>query len=198
MPTMSESDLIAGLQRRDSAAFAALFEQQADRIFHLAWHVVGNDQDAEEVVQATFLAVFEEIDRFTPQARISTWMYRIAYNQALMLLRERRPAEALPDDDGPLPVPSSLIDWSLLPEAQALSEEAHAALAAAIVTLPPLYRAAFILRDVEDLSTAECAHVQGISEIACKVRLHRARLMLRERLTSYYGERVTPPLEEPL
>lgn len=197
MPEPTDADMLAGLQRRDVQAFTSFFERYAHRIYRLGLHLLGNAQDAEEVVQATFLSAFEAIDRFKLRARLSTWLYRIALNHALMIVRHRHPDEALPDEQGPLPVPSTLIDWSVLPEVQALNDEAHVMLQAAIAELPTLYRAAFVLRDIEELSTADCAHVQGITTAACKVRLHRARLLLRERLSSYFGERVADPQKEP-
>jgi RNA polymerase sigma factor (sigma-70 family) len=102
-----------------------------------------------------------------------------------MLLR-RRPDAPLPDKDDSLPVPTALVDWSTLPEAQVLGGEAQATLRAAISAPSDPLRAAFVLRDSEQLSAAECAQVQGITESTCKVRLHRARLWLRERLGEYF------------
>jgi RNA polymerase sigma-70 factor, ECF subfamily len=183
-----EAALLAGLQHHDPHAFEALFEAHVDRVYRIAAGIVGNDADAQEVVQATFLSAFEALDRFEPHARLSTWLYRITYNHALMLVRRRHPAEPLPEEDGaPAPMPNSLVDWSMLPEERLLSAEAQDALRAAIAELPPGLRAAFVLRDVEGLSTAECSQVQGISDAACKVRLHRARLALRERLSAYFA-----------
>jgi RNA polymerase sigma-70 factor, ECF subfamily len=184
-----EEELLAGLRQRDPIAFERFFEAHADRVYRLALHLLGNAQDAEEVVQATFLSAFEAVERFEPRARLSTWLYRIAYNHALMLLRQRRPADPLPDDDAPLPAPTNLVDWSAWPEAHVLSAEVRAMLQDAIGALPDHYRAAFVLRDVEALSTADCAQVQSISESDCKVRLHRARLLLRESLSDYFVER---------
>ena len=189
--TLTDAELLEGLRRRDAEAFTVFFETYADRVYRLAVHLLGNEADADEVVQATFLSAFEAIDRFTPSAKISTWLYRIAYNHGLMLLRKRRPGAPLPDEDEALPIPSALVDWSTLPEAAVLGAEAQATLEEAIRALSDPLRAAFVLRDIEQLSTAECAHVQGITEAACKVRLHRARLWLRERLGTYFGEWVT-------
>ncbi|MGO8949421.1 MAG: RNA polymerase sigma factor [Ktedonobacterales bacterium] len=196
MTTSSDADLIAGLHRRDQVAFTLFFETYVDRVYRLAVHVLGSETDADEVVQATFLSAFDAIDRFQPAAKISTWLYRIAYNHCLMLLRRRRPDGPLPDENDPLPVPRALVDWSTLPEEQVLSAEAQATLQSAISALPDPLRAAFVLRDIEQLSTAECAHIQGITESACKVRLHRARLWLRERLGAYFGEWVTAAYSE--
>lgn len=187
-----EAELVDGLRRRDPRAFEVFFETHVDRVYRLAAGILGNDADAQEVVQATFLSAFEAIDRFEPHARLSTWLYRIAHNHALMLVRGKRPSMTLPEEDGPLPMPSALVDWSVLPEQQVLSAEAQEALHKAIAELPVSLRAAFVLRDVEGLSTAECAHIQALSEAACKVRLHRARLALREGLSAYFSEWVAP------
>lgn len=187
-----ESALIDGLRRRDPQAFTLFFETYADRVYRLAYGIVGNEADAEEAVQATFISALEAIDRFEHHARLGTWLYRIAYNHALMILRRRRPEESLPDEDDALPMPSALADWSTLPEDRLLSREAQEILRKAIAELPTTLRAAFVCRDIEGLSTADCAQIIGISEGALKVRLHRARLMLRERVSEYFGEWVAP------
>lgn len=194
---VGDADMLAGLQRRDPEAFTRFFDAHVDRVYRLALGMLGQPADAEEVVQATFLSAFQAIERFEPHAHLSTWLYRIAYNHALMLLRRRHPEEPLPDDQESLPLPETFVDWSTLPEEQLLSEEVHQTLFAAISELPERLRAAFVLRDVEALSTSECAHVQGISEAACKVRLHRARLLLRETLSQYFREWAESPTEAP-
>ncbi len=183
-----ESALIDGLRQRDSQAFATFFETYADRVYRLAFSMTGNEADAEETVQATFISALEAIDRFQQHARLGTWLYRIAYNHALMILRRRRPEETLPDEDDALPAPSALADWSTLPEDRLLSREAQEILQQAIAALPITLRAVFVCRDIEGLSTADCAQILGISEGALKVRLHRARLTLRERVSEYFGE----------
>lgn len=187
-----EAALIDGLRQRDPQAFATFFEMYADRVYRLAYGIVGNEADAEEAVQATFISALEAIDRFEQHARLGTWLYRIAYNHALMILRRRRPEESLPDEDGALPIPAALADWSTLPEDRLLSREAQEILRQAIAALPITLRAAFVCRDIEGLSTADCAQIIGISEGALKVRLHRARLTLRERVSEYFGEWAAP------
>ncbi len=183
-----DQEFLTRLRQHEEAAFTEFFEINADRVYRLALGLLKQEDDAEEVVQATFVSAFEALDRFEPQARLSTWLYRIAYNHTLMLLRRRHAALPLPEeDDSPL-FPVQLVDWSQLPDQQALSGEAQEVLRTAINELPVGLRAAFILRDLEGLSTAECAHIQEMTEAACKVRLHRARLRLREQLSSYFSE----------
>lgn len=192
---LNDAELLVGLQQHDPQTFTRFFDIHVDRVYRLVLGMLGQPADAEEVVQATFLSAFEAIERFEPHAQLSTWLYRIAYNHALMLLRRRHPVEPLPDDNESLPLPETFVDWSTLPEERLLTEEVHETLFAAISDLPERLRAAFVLRDIEALSTAECAHVQGISETACKVRLHRARLLLRETLSQYFREWVEEPRE---
>ncbi len=103
-----------------------------------------------------------------------------------MRLRRTHLDDPLPDENMGVPLPGTLVDWSALPEDRLLNEEVQTILRASIDELPPILRAAFILRDVEQLTTAECAQIQRISEAACKVRLHRARLRLRERLSGSF------------
>jgi len=182
--------LLTRLRLHDEAAFTEFFETHADRVYRVAIGLLKHTEDAEEVVQATFLSAFQAIDRFEPHAQMSTWLYRIAYNHALMMLRRRSAVEPLPEEDDLTASPVQLVDWSHLPDQEVLSEEAQVILRVAINDLPLGLRAAFILRDIEGLSTAECAHIQGVTEGACKVRLHRARLRLREHLSTYFRERL--------
>jgi RNA polymerase sigma-70 factor (ECF subfamily) len=192
-----DQEFLARLRRHEEAAFAEFFETYADRVYRLAMGLLKQADDAEEVVQATFVSAFEALDRFEPQAQISTWLYRIAYNHALMLLRRRHAVDSLPEEDeDATPFPIQLVDWSHLPDQQVLSGEAQEVLRAAINELPVGLRAAFVLRDLEGLSTAECAHIQELTEVTCKVRLHRARLRLREQVSPYFSERSRTPMEE--
>src|SRR6266496_2425064 len=151
-------DFLTRLRHHDEAAFTEFFETYADRVYRLAIGLLKQEDDAEEVVQATFLSAFEAIDRFEPQAQISTWLYRIAYNHALMLIRRRHAVDSLPEEDEdatPFPIP--LVDWSHLPDQLVLSGEAQEVLRAAINELPVGLRAECVLRDLERVGKAQCA-----------------------------------------
>jgi RNA polymerase sigma-70 factor (ECF subfamily) len=120
---------------------------------------------------------------------LETWLYRIAYNASLDRLR-RKPTDPLPADDSDeanIPMPQSFVDWGPSPEGALLKAEAHVTLDTAIAALPPGLRAVFVLRDIEGLTTEATAEALGLSVAAVKVRLHRARLALRERLAGYFG-----------
>ena len=132
------------------------------------------------------------MDSFEGRSKLSTWLYRITTNAALMRLRKRREDTVSLDepqvmDEGDL-LPRQLGDWSVEPGQQALSSELRQVMEAAVQELPPSLRAAFVLRDVQGLSTQEAAEALDITDTALKVRLHRARLQLRERLADYLVE----------
>ena len=187
----SPSPSIESLRAGDPQALESLFQLHSDRVYRLALGLLRERQAAEDVVQETFLSAMTHLDRFEGRSSLGTWLYRVAYNASLTRLRER-PTKPLPPDEpeaGEPPLPRALVEWDLTPEEMLMDSEARRHLDAAIAALPASLRAAFILRDVEELSTLETADTLGISEGAVKVRLPRARLALREHLAEYFGKR---------
>src|SRR5208282_3504049 len=145
----------------------------------------GQREDAEEVAQETLLRVFESLDHLREPERVRSWVFRIAKNACLMKRRKSvfAPARELSlddflpgmnDADGQAKI--EIADWSRLPDRQMLDAEMKEALARAIRALPETYRAVILLRDVEELSTAETAQILDLTEDVVKTRLHRARL----------------------
>lgn len=192
-----EAELVAGLQAGDAAAYRRFVDENSANVYSLALKLLGDEQEAEDVLQETFLSAFRAIDRFEGRSKLSTWLYRIAYNASLMRLRKRdRMAtfsldQPYGDDERVGPVSGDLlVDWSTVPDDQLLTTEARQEMDRAIAQLPESLRAAFILRDIQGLSGAETAQILGITVQAVKNRLHRARLELRARLSSYFAERV--------
>lgn len=182
------------LQHKDKHAFAELVNQNSERIYRLALKMTGNPQDAEDVLQETFIKAFNHIDRFEGRSKVSTWLYRIAVNESLMLLRKRKDGmvdidAGVETDSGDI-LPRQIVDWCCLPERELMSGEARKHIKQAIRKLSDANRAAFLLRDVEGLSTREAAKALDISESALKVRLMRARMQLREDLTSFFGQKM--------
>ncbi len=192
MSHQDDSDLVARLKAGDQAAYAQLVNDHAARIYRLALRMMGNETDAEDVLQETFLSAFKSIDNFEERASLSTWLYRIATNAALMRLRRKEPElvsveEPVERDDGDL-LPRQFFDFCCLPEEDFLRAEARAEMLRAIDELPATLRSVFILRDVEGLSTEETAAALDLSISAVKSRLMRARLKLRERLATYFSQ----------
>jgi RNA polymerase sigma-70 factor (ECF subfamily) len=156
--------------------------------------MLGVEQDAEDVLQTTFIKALQHVSDFEGRSSLSTWLYRIAANEALMMLRRKRPSISLdeePEDgDGEALPPRELVDWAGLPEGDLLSAEARLQLEAAIRNLPVKLRVVFLMRDVEGLSIKETSEALDLTETAVKTRLLRARLFLREHLSGYFGERL--------
>lgn len=182
------------LRSGDRAEFALLVEAYYEMIYRLAIKMVNNPQDAEDILQETFIKAYRHLKNFDGRSSLSTWLYRIATNEALMFLRRQKPDtvsvdESLDTGEGEVE-PLQIIDWSSLPEEELMSAEAQVYLDKAVDKLSPSLRVVFVLRDIQGLSTRETAEVLDISETAVKTRLSRARLQLREELTSYYGERL--------
>ena len=186
---------IEALRVGDRREFARLVDAYSGPLYRLALKMLGNATDAEDALQNTFLKAFQHVDQFEGRSSLSTWLYRIASNEALMQLRKRRPETtfsdiSVEDDEEQNFDPVQLTDWPSLPEEELLSAEARTMLDHAIEHLPEKLRIVFVLRDIEDLSIQETSQVLGLSETAVKTRLLRARLRLREELSSYYGDRL--------
>jgi RNA polymerase sigma-70 factor (ECF subfamily) len=186
-----EKELLARLQAGDRGAFAEMVEQNSSQIYNLALRMMEDPAEAEEILQETFLQAVKHIGGFRGKSKIGTWLYRIATNQALMRLRRKRLISVPLDGmgDGELPIPNLASDWSSRPESDLLNREARAEMREAILGLPDSLRVVFVLRDLEGLSTAETAQVLDLSISAVKSRLLRARLKLRDKLSTYFSER---------
>jgi RNA polymerase sigma-70 factor (ECF subfamily) len=186
---------IEALRAGDREEFTRLVDAYSGPIYRLALKMLGTPTEAEDVLQNTFLKVFQHLKDFEGRSSLSTWLYRIASNEALMLLRKQRPemplSDAAPgDDDNSDYFPTQFTDWRYLPEEEFLSSESQAALDRAVQYLPETQRIVFVLRDIEGLSIQETSEALNLSETAVKTRLLRARLRLREELGTYYSERL--------
>lgn len=199
--TISADDdhpLVTRARAGDYEAFESLVKKYERRVLTLAMRIVGQQHDAEEVVQQTFLSVIEHIQEFREEAQFGTWLTRIATNHALALLRKRATrrtvsyTEQRSDEGyGDIPRPDVIAQWADTPDEIASRRETRRLVDKAMEELDEKYRLVFLLRDVEGLSTQETAEALGISPSNVKVRLLRARLMLRERLTRAFGDERT-------
>jgi len=184
-----EATLIDALLSGDKHACACMVRQHGSQMYAVALRIMGDPDEAEDVVQDAFISACGKVASFEGRSKLSTWLYRITTNAALMRLRKRRDDTVSLDEpqigeEGEL-LPRQLGDWEIDPGRQALSSELRQVMEEAVESLPPALRAAFVLRDIQGLSTQEAAEALDISETALKVRLHRARLALRERLAGY-------------
>jgi RNA polymerase sigma-70 factor (ECF subfamily) len=185
-----ESVLLAQSREGDTRAFAELVRRYEGKIFRLAQHITQNREDAEDVLQETFMKSYEHLDQFKGDSKFYTWIVRIAVNQALMKLRRRKTDKSVSLDEqidtGEDTIVREIAAWDEDPEQQFSREELGSILDRAVQSLEPPYRSVFVLRDIDELSTEETAEALGLSVPAVKSRLLRARLQLREKLTRYF------------
>jgi len=175
--TIAKDDyaLVAEAKAGSYEAFEELVNRYENKIYRLGLNITGNSEDAEDVLQEAFLKAFQHLPEFRADSRFYTWLVRIAVNEGLMKLRKRRTDRSVPMEDetgeeGEI-IPRELADWKPNPEQLYAQAQIETILRNAAQTLPPAYRTVFLLRDVEDLSTAETASVLNLSEGTVKARL---------------------------
>lgn len=185
-----EAVLVAQARDGNKTAFGELVKRYQRKIFRLASHITQNSEDAEDVLQETFLKAYMHLGGFEGNSKFYTWLVRIAVNESLMKLRKRKPERFVsldePIDTGEDQVVREIAVWDETPEQKYSQAELRQILDSAIDELAPIYRTVFLLRDVEDLSTEETAQALDLSIPAVKSRLLRARLQLREKLTRFF------------
>jgi len=178
----SDGTVVTAAKRGSARAFEELVRRHERRVFAVAQRITNNREDAEDVVQETFHKVFLYLGSFQEKSRFSTWLTRIAMNEALMLLRRRRGVfEVLPEstDDAVKSSLESFVDQGPNPEESCLRNERTQQLTAAINRLGPRIRTAILLRDIEERSVEETAHILGTSISAVKARVFHGRRKLR-------------------
>ncbi len=200
-----ETALLDGLRRRERLACTCLLKQYAPTLYRLAFRLVGEADEAEDVLQESFIRACEHIADFEGRSGLGTWLHRIVLNTALMRLRRKAPDQIRLDEGRPAGsegVAERLAAALPGPSDEALTAELQAQVERALLALPDTLRAAFVLRDIEGLSTREAAEALGIGESALKVRLHRAHQALRAPLAAYLRQddaaALLPAVEERL
>ena len=181
----SEQELLTLLQQNDPRGYEILIEEYADLVFRAAYRVTQNEQDAEDVLQETFLSVYRNAEKFRGDSKFSSWLYRIASNTALDLLRRRERKEGedvsfhdAEDEDGELDEPADAN--APQPEETLLQSESLEEVRAALDAMPAKLRSAYLLYMADGLSLPEVAQELGIQLSAAKLRVHRARLFMTE------------------
>lgn len=202
----TELDLLHLAQAGNFTAFQRLIVKLQPRVYGLAFRILQQVQDAEDATQQTFLSMIEHIADFREESSIATWVLKIASNHALKILRKKRgltvvsmSAMTSEDSYSDVPHPEFIAPWSKTADEMAQQAEIQAEIEKALVELADKYRLVFILRDVEGLSVRETAAALELTESTVKVRLLRARLALRERLTKKFGDAtraMTPPAHD--
>ncbi|HUF23622.1 MAG TPA: sigma-70 family RNA polymerase sigma factor [Vicinamibacterales bacterium] len=188
-----DQELIGRLQRRDKDAADQLARIYGPMIHQLAFRYMKSWEDAEEIAQDVMMKVVRRIDAFRGDSALSSWIYRITFNTAMSRLRNSkysRPLEVLQSDlgkDAAAREPFEVPDWSGLGDEAVMRAELRRALSQALTELPDVYRVPVVLRDIQGLSTEEASQVLQVKTQTLKSRLHRGRMMLRERLGEFSG-----------
>ena len=192
-----EAKVLAQARTGDTAAFNELAERYQRNIFRLAQNITQNREDAEDVLQETFMKAYTHLGDFEGNSKFYTWIVRIAVNEALMKLRKRKWDKTVWLDEpvtvGEDTVAREIAVWDDNPEQRYSKTELADILDKAVNSLAPAYRTVFALRDVEGLSTEETAEALELSVPAVKSRLLRARLQLRDKLTAFFKKKVEDP-----
>lgn len=189
---VDERALVARLKAGDDAAFEVVVRTYSARLLAVTRRIVGNDEEARDALQETFLSAFRNVQRFEGGSLLSTWLHRIAVNAALMRLRSKRRKPEQPID-GLLPSyredghhAEVFASWDPPVDVALESERMRSVVRGQIAKLPERYRVILMMRDIEELDTEETATILGITPNAVKIRLHRARQALRTLLAPHF------------
>jgi RNA polymerase sigma-70 factor (ECF subfamily) len=182
---INDQELIAGLKTHEAQACEQLIADYADMVYRVCYRILQDPGDAEDAMQETFITVYRSIDSFRGDSKLSSWLYRVAANKSLSILRSRKRKQSLnvsleTDEGDELPIADESIG---VPEDLLLREENLQVLQEALDAMSPKLRAAVVLYELEDLSIKETAEALDISESATKVRVHRGRIFLQKYLS---------------
>jgi len=188
MGSISDTELVVKAQKGDVDAFAALAERYQARIYRTLLSLTGNQMDADDLAQEAFMKAYKSLARFKRRSSFYTWVYRIAVNLAMNMLKRKNLAKkrlaAIPLEPG---MEGVLGRSQLQPEKQSQRNELRTRMKEAVDSLPPIYRAAFILVAVEGTSHLHASEILNCSENTVSWRIHKARKMLQTRLSPYLG-----------
>jgi len=177
-----DAKLIERSLKQDSDAFGQLVERYATVIVNLAYRMVGDRTEAEDLAQETFVAAFKALPRFRADSKFSTWLYRIAANKCKDWLRAKRPWQGVQDVDVDEVLDAGVAAEERTPERLLSQQQVAEQLDRAIQRLPPLYREAFVLKHVEGLSYEEMQEIVGVNADTLKMRVYKGRLQLSREL----------------
>ncbi len=187
-----DGSLLQSVLAGDRKAFELLVGRYQSKVYRLAMGLTHNSQDAEEIIQEVFFKVYRNLAEFEGKSAFSSWLYRIALNTSYMKLRERRGSNLVSLDDVINQLEEQTLDhesdWSSRPDDQLHTSEAMAIIEKAVEKLPEEFKSVLILRDIEGFTNEEAGEILELSVPAVKSRLHRARLLLRQRLDEFYRQ----------
>jgi RNA polymerase sigma-70 factor (ECF subfamily) len=184
---MTDEEVVQRVRDGETALFEVLMRRYNQRIYRTSRSILGNDGEAEDVTQDAYIRSYMHLDQFDGRAKFSTWLTKIAVHESLARLRKRQRLVEIDAASGSTEEAMNLESKAPSPEQEVLTQTWKVVLEAAIDRLPQTYRSVFMLREVEQLDTAETAMCLDISEGSVKVRLHRARVLLRNEIYAQTG-----------
>jgi RNA polymerase sigma-70 factor, ECF subfamily len=185
---LSDEEVVVRVLAGETAMFEIVMRRHNQRIYRVARAILRNDGEAEDVMQDAYVRAYEHLDQFAGRAKFSTWLTRIAVHEALARQRRSKRYEELgPTSEREGDPMDRFASLTPNPEQQMSNSELRRLLEQAVEKLPDAYRAVFMLREVEDMSTTDAAYALEITEENVKVRLHRARALLRKSLFAVAG-----------
>lgn len=173
----------------------SIFKKYKDKVYRLALSIARNEKDAEDIMQNTFLKIIKNLMYFRNKSKLSTWIYKIAYNEALMHLRKRKSQLKLSGYLKRAGEKTSLglfVNWSKLPDKELLDSELKQRIDSSISRMPIKYRMPLLLDNVEGLPLKDSANILGLKINSLKTRLHRAHLIIKQDITGYFRDQETP------
>jgi len=186
--SMPDAEMVERARAGEVAVFELLMRRYNQRLFRLIRSMITDELEAEEVLQDAWVHAFEHLGQFEGRSSFATWVTKITFHEALRFERRRKRLVALEDEDGAMPAEAEHVSATADdPEKQAMQGQIRELLQSAVDRLPAAYRSVFMLREVEQMSTAETAECLSLSEEAVKTRLHRSRQRLRQDLGSQFG-----------
>ena len=185
--SLSDTEVVDRVRAGETGLYELLMRRYNQRLFRIIRAVVINDEEAEDILQETWVRAYEHLSQFAGRASFATWVTRIGFHEALARARKRKRWAPVEDPEGEIMPEAARRSPSDDPESQAIRGQLGTILQSAVDALPDSYRTVFVLREVEQLSTTETAECLGLSEEAVKTRLHRGRALLRRELTGRIG-----------
>src|SRR5215831_16582219 len=186
--SLTDLEVIERVQAGDTALYEIIMRRYNQRLYRVTRAILRDDAEAEDVIQDAYVRAYQNLSQFAGDALFSTWLTRIAIHEALRRLRLRNRSEQLDDTQSDEEGSMSIVETSLDPEQRASIAEVGQLLEEAVLGLPDQYRTVVMLRDIEEMTTAETAAALELTEENVKVRLYRARVMMREWLFERVGE----------
>lgn len=184
---MTDEEVVERVKTGETALFEVLMRRYNQRLYRVTRSILGNDGEAEDVTQDAYVRSYMHLDQFDGRAKFSTWLTKIAVHEALARLRSRQRLVEIDAASDSMEVKMNLESKAPSPEQEVLTHTMRIVLEAAVDSLPETYRSVFMMREVEEMSTAETAECLDLSEDAVKVRLHRARVLMRKNIYEQTG-----------